>query len=231
MSDEDRLREEAARRAERRRKKLEQGEERLARITGQPVGSGPRVSLDLPNLSYYEMPSSSGSDLQQYSPTEAATDNFRWLAGEDPPLEQLVRPEHVPTAGPDTPSPPPPVARSNQCSHLVWVSLAILSYLILQTSSAHYLSNSAILPFLLTFFSLCVSGHISLQSSSAASSLISAALMLCGLNPKVVSFLLSSLATVRSLSSCFAVYLLSLILTHVVWEAILKQTSGDLAAN
>ena len=39
VSDEDRLREEAARRMERRRRKMLSNEERLAKITGRPVSS------------------------------------------------------------------------------------------------------------------------------------------------------------------------------------------------
>lgn len=215
MAEEDRMREEAARRMERRRKKMENSEERLAKITGQPVGSGPRVSLDLPSLSYYEIASNGIALPASHSD---GTGNHRFLA-DDPPLEHLVR-----SAEPAAASP------AKQCSNLVWVLLAACVFFLLQSPWAYFLSQSAVLPFLLTFISLCVTGHISLQPSSAVSSLVSAALQLCGLNPKLVRGLLTGLAALRSLLSCFTVYLLSLICFHVMSECLHHSRSWEQAA-
>jgi len=83
VSEEDRLREEAAKRLERRRKKMLSPEERLARITGQPVGSV--ITAD--EMGTVEV---GGSRSQSTAP----------IASDDPPLELLTRDPLAPRGSP-----------------------------------------------------------------------------------------------------------------------------------
>jgi len=207
VSEEDRLREEAAKRLERRRKKMLSPEERLARITGQPVGSV--ITAD--EMGTVEV---GGSRSQSTAP----------IASDDPPLELLTRDPLAPRGSPGPESDllsnllggaNAPVENPVRFSHALWPLLALAVRLILETEYKFYIGESGVLPFLLLLPLLMVSGHLHLPSLRSTS-LLSAALMLLGVDQAKIALLTRGLHLGSILLQCLSVYLFSFLVCHII---------------
>ena len=174
LNDEDKLRQEAARRLERRRRKMLNPEERLAKITGRPVPASP------PSSPSVETDSSVVQGEQMISTSTSPAD--------DPPLETLTRDAFsnfltTPGSSSETGdmlsslmSGHQTGAAAGQHSRLndvVWVMLAVLVRLVLDTEFAPYIAHNCVLPFILTLASLYLLGLVTAPQSTA-SSLLSA---------------------------------------------------------
>merc|ERR1719458_1336739 len=205
---EERLREEAAKRLERRRKKMLSPEERLARITGQPVGEV--VTAD--EVGTAEVVSIGSSRSHNNAATAIASD--------DPPLELLTRDPLGPRGSPGPESDilsnllggaTSPVENPVRFSQALWLFLALAVRLILETEYKFYIGESGVLPFLLLLPLLMVSGHLHLPSLRSTS-LLTAALMLCGVDQAKVALLTRGLHLGSILLQCLSVYLFSFLL-------------------
>ena len=178
LNDEDKLRQEAARRLERRRRKMLNPEERLAKITGRPVPASPPSSS--PSSPSVETDSSVVQGEQMISTSTSPAD--------DPPLETLTRDAFsnfltTPGSSSETGdmlsslmSGQQTGAAAGQHSRLndvVWVMLAVLVKLVLDTEFAPYIAHNCVLPFILTLASLYLLGLVTAPQSTA-SSLLSA---------------------------------------------------------
>merc|ERR1719483_1338145 len=93
MSDENRLREDAARRMERRRRKMQSPEERLAKITGRLIEeeTGDRIQEINENQQI------DGQENDISVPGPIVTDNTPQTECDDPPLEHLTRDDSMMT--------------------------------------------------------------------------------------------------------------------------------------
>lgn len=216
VSDEDRLREEAARRMERRRRKMMSPEERLAKITGGLVE--PRTEQEVVTSPHHEPVVSS-------SPT---------LMVEDPPLENLIRdPFTSPNTGGEADmlssllsggagGPASHTQPAVQYSLAVWPLLALLVRLTLDTEYSVWVGNSALLPFLLVISGLVITRHLDL-SCLQSTSLLTAALMLCGVSQARVSLLTRGLHLMVILGRSFSVYFFCFIVSHLFVEQFIDQ--------
>ena len=101
MSDEDRLREAAAKRLERRRRKMESAEERLAKITGQPVATAQPIesAADQP------IDAAAGQPDEDVDGRDGATSANGDIVGHLDPSPSVV-PEPVPRFLQPVPDPP-----------------------------------------------------------------------------------------------------------------------------
>jgi len=232
-SEESRLREEAARRQERRRRKLQNSDERMAKITGQPVkvSSDPKTE-DLLN----------GHDLVN-NLDNLISDNVHQRLPltetvPDPPLEVLER-DFLPPLERESPSgegldmnllaslmtgnsaessaAKPQVA----VYHLLWVCLAVLVRLVLGSSHSFLLGDNMVIPFLLAVTGLIVTGLVDLRALQSAS-LVTAALVLCGVKAEKVALLTRVLHGMRLLGMCFSIYLFTFVLTHFFMEELVQ---------
>jgi len=212
MTDEERLRAEANKRMERRRRKMESAEDRLARITGQPASSRSDASFGSPVSSLLSSP---GSPV--FSDDSLTTEPFGSVSplnrdATDPPLENLSRsPLRDAGAGPRV----EPVI---PCSNLVWVAQAAVTVAFLKFGYGDYIGNSVFPMFILLVITLLAIRRLSF--SSTAGGLISAALMLCGLSPKLVQTFIQSFEVMTGAWRYLALYLTSFILLHQATNAV-----------
>ena len=145
ISEEERLRQEAAKRLERRRKMMSP-EERLAKITGRPVEAVPDVGV-------------STAESSNTAPESSSPSTHTPPAVEDPPLEHLTR-DPFSSDSPNLEgefltnmlagqgySPPPsdPVKYSQS----IWLYLALAVRLMLETQYSWILGQNMLAPFLL----------------------------------------------------------------------------------
>jgi len=170
LSEEDKMRQEATRRMERRKRKMMSPEERLAKITGRPVESISPVS-----------------GLESAPPTElslpVAIANTV-VVEDDPPLENLIRDPFTddnPTMEGDflnnilggqagtssTPSDPVKFSQS------VWLFLAVAVRLLLETEFSWAVGNNMVAPFIVMTTTLMTTGYLDIANLQA-SSLLSA---------------------------------------------------------
>ncbi|XP_023328833.1 uncharacterized protein LOC111701672 [Eurytemora carolleeae] len=233
MTEEEKLRAEAARRMERRRRKLENAEERLAKITGQPIHSidtdpsdvaagFPDLAAALPNSGLVS-PFSDLSELigggepvtrfrgSSSRPPPRGTISSIQDAAPDPPLDNLVRDPLRSGVAKSAPLP--------EVSSLIWVLQALLTFTLLQSGFGGYILNSVLLPFLLLLVSLYTLGRIHLASS--VGSIVSAVLVLCGLRPTLAHFLIRSIEIGISVSRLFCLYLTTIIILQQLHTTIL----------
>merc|ERR1711872_87889 len=87
--------------------------------------------------------------------------------------------------------------------------------LILETEYKFYIGESGVLPFLLLLPLLMVSGHLHLPSLRSTS-LLSAALMLLGVDQAKIALLTRGLHLGSILLQCLSVYLFSFIVCHIL---------------
>jgi len=228
MTEEERLRAEAAKRMARRRRKLENAEERLAKITGQPVGSIV-TSGDCFSSPVSSLPS---------SPDEGMRDPFSMLtegtltttppspgSAPDPPLENLVRSLTGGDGSSIGGSSSSAATVAAPVSNLVWVGLAFFTFLILQFGHGDYIMNSLAVPFVLLLLSLWMLGRLPL-TNSAVGSIVSAVLVLCGLKPGIVQFFINSAQVGFTVARLFSLYLTSFILLHALYHNVLLPANS-----
>ena len=160
ISDEERMRQEAAKRMERRKRKMMSPEERLAKITGRPVEEVSPI-LDVvtsgESISTTDVPSVTVSSSTQ--------------SVDDPPLEHLTRDPFTadtPTmegefltnmlggqAGSSPPSDPVKYSQS------IWLYLALAVRLLLETQYSWILGNNMLAPFIVMVSILMTTGYLS----------------------------------------------------------------------
>ena len=167
MTDEEKLRQEAAKRLERRKRKMMSPEERLAKITGRPVEQSPPSPIESP------MPNGVANEE---IPTTTYTSSSNV---DDPPLENLTRDPftaETPTAEGEFLS-NILGGQSNQTSYIdpvqfsysIWPMLAIAVRVLLETDYSWILGNNMLTPFVLMITILITLGYLSvanLQSTS-----------------------------------------------------------------
>ena len=170
ITEEERLRQEAAKRLERRKRKMMSPEERLAKITGRPVEPVSPVSEVV----------SSGETIP--TPGDAPFANISLSAPpveDDPPLEHLTRDPFTadtPTmegefltsmlggqAGSSPPSDPV------KFSHSIWLFLALAVRLLLETEFSWILGNNMVAPFIVMVSILVTTGYLSIANLQTTS--------------------------------------------------------------
>ena len=205
VTDEERLRQEAARRLERRRRKMMSPEERLAKITGRPVAasSSPDTSptVQMPGDPIFICDNQccnallflGSEELTAATPCTVATNTA--APADDPPLETLTRDSGLLAPGPGLGGPEGDLLSSllgggggqpggaaggaaaagsaGTNTDVVWVLLAVVVRLALDTEYAALISSSALLPFALTLSLLYTLGWV-VPHTSTVSSLLSA---------------------------------------------------------
>jgi len=235
MSDADRLREDAARRMERRRRKMQSPEERLAKITGRLIEeeTGDRIQETNENRQI---------DVQENDilvPRPIVTSTTPTTECDDPPLEHLTRDESMITndnlypmsGGRDTDvlsnllSPGTSSVPSQPCvrySNILWLLLAVVVRLMMDTEYSVWLADSVILPFLMVLSGLIITKYLDL-SNLQSTSLLTAVLVLCGISQARVSLLTRMLHFLSIVTQSFSIYLCCFIVSHVLLEQIIDQ--------
>ena len=168
ISDEERMRQEAAKQMDRRKRKMMSPEERLAKITGRPVEEVSPI-LDVvtsgESISTTDVPSVTVSSSTQ--------------SVDDPPLEHLTRDPFTadtPTmegefltnmlggqAGSSPPSDPVKYSQS------IWLYLALAVRLLLETQYSRILGNNMLAPFIVMVSILMTTGYLSLANLQTTS--------------------------------------------------------------
>ena len=169
ITEEERLRQEAAKRLERRKRKMMSPEERLAKITGRPVESVSPVSEGV------------SSGVITPAPGDAPPPNISSSAPveDDPPLEHLTRDPFTadtPTmegefltnmlGGQSGSSPPSDPVKF---SHSIWLFLALAVRLLLETEFSWILGNNMVAPFIMMVSVLVTTGYLSITNLQTTS--------------------------------------------------------------
>ena len=168
ISDEERMRQEAAKQMDRRKRKMMSPEERLAKITGRPVEEISPILDVVPSgesISTTDVPSVTVSSSTQ--------------SVDDPPLEHLTRDPFTadtPTmegefltnmlggqAGSSPPSDPLKYSQS------IWLYLALAVRLLLETQYSRILGNNMLAPFIVMVSILMTTGYLSLANLQTTS--------------------------------------------------------------
>ena len=167
ISEEERLRQEAAKRLERRKRKMMSPEERLAKITGRPVEAVTPSSDVVFHGESNSAPEVSPRNISQ---------------SDDPPLENLTRDPFTsdsPTMegefltnmlGGQGASPPSDPVKYSQS---VWLYLALAVRLMLETQYSWILGDNMVAPFVVMISVLMTTGYLSI-ANLATSSLLTA---------------------------------------------------------
>ena len=168
ISGEERLRQEAAKRLERRRRKMMSPEERLAKITGLPVEAVAPCCSDV----VFRGESNSASEVLPQNISH----------NDDPPLEHLTRDPFTSDTstmegefltnmlGGQGASPPSDPVKYSQS---VWLYLALAVRLMLETQYSWILGNNMVAPFVVMISVLMTTGYLSI-ANLATSSLLTA---------------------------------------------------------
>jgi len=247
LNDEDRLRQEAAKRLERRRRKMMSPEERLAKITGRPVSSTSPTNESLPSSNFT-------TESTMTSTNQDGSLSRNSLQVDDPPLETLTRDVSHQTrdsfsnflpqgsgqesdllsqllgaaggpqaaAGQGGQGAPAEGQQVTSVTDIVWVMLALAVRLILDTEFSVYIGDNCVMPYLLTLSLLYTLGYVQ-AGSSTVSSLLSAALMLCGVKAKLVGNLTKTLSFVQLLVRTLSLYLFTFFISHIIIIAVVDR--------
>jgi len=218
LSEEDKMRQEAARRMERRKRKMMSPEERLAKITGRPVES-------ISPVSYLETAPTEEISAPPANPFTAVED--------DPPLENLIRDpltDETPTIEGDflsnilggQASTSSPSSDPVKFSQSVWLFLAMSVRLLLETEFSWAIGNNMVAPFIVMTTTLMTTGYLDMANLQA-SSLLSAALLLCGVDQRKVTLFTKLLHCSRIVLHSFSIYLAVFLLTHAGMVHIVDQ--------
>merc|ERR1719430_1533974 len=190
-------------------------EERLAKITGRPVEQV-----------------SSGSDAVS-NQTVATVDTAPATVVEDPPLENLTRDPftaETPTmegdllsnflggTQPSTSTVTDPV----QFNQSVWLLLAVSVRVMLETEYSWVLANNMVAPFIMMVSILITTRYLDIGSLQT-SSLLTAALMLCGVDQRKVALFTKLLHFFRILVNSFSIYLFSFLVCHATLVHLVDQ--------
>ena len=234
LSEEEKLRQEASRRMERRKRKMMSPEERLAKITGRPVEPVALMS---------DVVSSGGT----VPPAEVAP---AVREEDDPPLENLTRDPF--TA--DTPTMEgefltnilggqantTPVSDPVQFSQSVWVFLAVAVRLLLETEFSWVVGHNMVGPFIVMISILITTRYLDIASLNTSSLLTAGksqtgvsfsriltflftALMLCGVDQRKVALLTKLIHFCRILVQSFSSYLFTFLVCHAVLVHVVDQ--------
>ena len=178
-TEEERLRQQAQQRLERRRRKMQSPEERLAKITGRPVEPALATSSDLTS--------------PPALPVSAGCPSVGTMTAEDPPLETLTREQRpasllrqgssqeadllsslLGSSGAEG-SDPRQADTKTQLTDLVWVLLAVVVRLLLDTEYSAFIGHNIFLPFALSLSLMMSLGYINLSlATSTGSTILSA---------------------------------------------------------
>eukprot|EP00088_Acartia_fossae_P033845 TRINITY_DN3470_c0_g1_i1.p1 TRINITY_DN3470_c0_g1~~TRINITY_DN3470_c0_g1_i1.p1 ORF type:complete len:268 (+),score=36.42 TRINITY_DN3470_c0_g1_i1:58-861(+) len=257
MSEEEKLREEAARRLARRRRKMENASERLSMITGQPAESirlidsysiDPREDMNRELKSSPSLTESNTENglLSNYSNsistrlTESCDDSARVstpsspLASQrsaargsrsrvevhdsstpDPPLEALLPSSsaaQVPASSLASPAPEP-------VSNLIWILLAIVTFLVLQSEYSYTIGHSMFPLFILTVITLFLTGRMRIDST--VGSVISTVLVLCGLKASLAKWIIKTAEFGLTVHKYFVVFLATFLVVFQLYHHVL----------
>jgi len=226
MSDEEKLRVEAAKRLERRRKKMENASTRLALITGQPESTiklNDSYTIDSPASTSFVTPAAQSVEITTnefqngFVPSEIVERNRTVVRtvipnnDEDPPLETLAR-EDIPLKS-ITPILPLP--------NYIWIFLAWISFILLESGHGYVIGHSAITIFILTVASLFLLNRINMGSS--VGSIISTVLILCGLRASLVKLIIKSAEVIITVNKYFIVYFTTFLLTCQFYSSAISK--------
>ena len=179
-TEEERLRQQAQQRLERRRRKMQSPEERLALITGRPLQADTNTS-PLPVT------------VEAVEAVEAVG-TVGTMTAEDPPLETLtrdIRPEgrlrpgsssaetdllsSLLVSGGEVSADTKPGETQSQLASLVWVMLALVVRITLETEYSFVIGHNIFLPFALSLSVMMSLGYINLSlNTSTGSTILSA---------------------------------------------------------
>ena len=171
-TEEERLRQQAQQRLERRRRKMQSPEERLAIITGRPVEPGGTNTVETPP-----------------SPPSVGT-----MTADDPPLETLTRDSrpdrllrqgsssaetdllsNLLGSGGEAGADSKPGETKTQLTDVVWVILALLVRIILDSEYSVVIGHNIFLPFALNLSVMMSLGYINISlNTSTGSTILSA---------------------------------------------------------
>ena len=179
-TEEERLRLQAQQRLERRRRKMQSPEERLAKITGRPVE--PVVSV-----------AASETTSPPALPVSAGCPSVGTMTAEVPPLETLTRDQRPGSllrqgssqeadllssllgGGAEGSADPRQADTRTQLTDLVWVLLAVVVRLLLDTEYSAFIGHNIFLPFALSLSLVMSLGYINISlSTSTGSTILSA---------------------------------------------------------
>ena len=172
-SEEERLRQQAQQRLERRRRKMQSPEERLALITGRPV------EANIASIS---------------PPPVACVGSVGTMTAEDPPLETLTRDTRPDSllrqassgaetdllasllgSGAEVSADSKLGETKTQLTDLVWVMLAVVVRITLDTEYSGFIGHNIFLPFALTLSVMMSLGYIDISlNTSTGSTILSA---------------------------------------------------------
>merc|ERR1719219_2809555 len=196
-------------------------------ITGRPVES---------------VDTSSSSNSPPALPVSLGSPSVGTMTAEDPPLETLTR-DHRPDSllrqassneadllssllgsGAEGGAGPGQAETRSQLTDLVWVILAVVVRLVLDTEYSVVIGQNIFLPFALSLALMMSLGYINISlATSTGSTILSAALMLCGVKPRVVGMITKSLSFLQQLTRTLSVYLFTFIVSHVIVINVLGQ--------
>ena len=179
-TEEERLRQQAQQRLERRRRKMQSPEESLAKITGRPVEPAVATSSDLTS--------------PPALPVSAGCPSVGTMTAEDPPLETLTRDQRpnsllrqgssqeadllsslLGSCGAEGSADPRQADTKTQLTDLVWVLLAVVVRLLLDTEYSAFIGHNIFLPFALSLSLMMSLGYINLSlATSTGSTILSA---------------------------------------------------------
>lgn len=128
---------------------------------------------------------------------------------EDPPLETLVRDDIS------------PVTTKQPLPNYVWIFLAWISFILLESGHGYVVGHSAITIFLLTVASLFVLNRI--EIGSTVGSIISTVLILCGLRASLVKLIIKSAEFIITVNKYFIVYFTSFLLTFQLYNFVISK--------
>ena len=180
-TEEERLRQQAQQRLERRRRKMQSPEERLALITGRPVEAVEAVEA-------LEADTKTGVEGQPSVGTVGT------MTADDPPLETLTRDSRpdrllrqgsasgetdlltsLLAGGGEASADTKQGETKSQLTDVVWVMLALLVRMILDTEYSAFIGHNIFLPFALTLSVMMSLGYINISlNTSTGSTILSA---------------------------------------------------------
>ena len=177
-SEEERLRQQAQQRLERRRRKMQSPEERLALITGRPVEAN-IASISPPTVACVGSVGSVGTMTAEDPPLETLTrdtrpDSLLLQASSPTGAETDLLSNLLGSGGEVSADSKSGVART-QLSDLVWVMLAVVVRITLDTDYSALIGHNIFLPFALTLSVMMSLGYIDISlNTSTGSTILSA---------------------------------------------------------
>ena len=176
-TEEERLRQQAQQRLERRRRKMQSPEERLAIITGRPVEAVEVVEADTSTVEGQASVGSVGTMTAEDPPLETLTREGRpdrllrqgSASGETDLLTSLL------AGGGEASADTKQGETKSQLTDVVWVMLALLVRMVLDTEYSALIGHNIFLPFALSLSAMMSLGYINISlNTSTGSTILSA---------------------------------------------------------